>query len=397
VGEHQIHNTDSTIGYAVVGKTVLQAYNPYRMVFMLPQYRLEETGNYSTPEIEFSAKKIIIDLNRLIATPDQLIFGEGSYDALDQMLQSFGNLGYNQVIGRGSHFPYIQQLADRHFVNYQAVAPESSLDQTGASARLTKQLEIEDLPPSIIYLDVPSNPTGFVDSMDDLRQLIQVAQTKNHLVFIDSAYGDLLPQYQDLLNLPSQHDNVVTFGSFSKNRHLAGDRLGFAHLSKPLTNLVSQSGLPLSSTMTASGLARLQSLATIDQAEFLAASHTQVSERKQVLVDSLQELPGVRVASTDKAVSIIYVDLIDNEIKEALANLQTKNPALSIGRILKERYGVNNEPGEEFINTDPGLGATGFRLRIPPQIEQSQAIALRLNDLMNEIVNNPDAILISAN
>lgn len=377
IGEHQIDGTDSIIGYAIISKPVLEIYNPHRMVFMLPQYRLEKTGNHTSPEIIRTSRQAIIDINGLRSKPEQILMAEGSYDALDQTLKIMGKLGIKNVIGRGSHFPYIKQLANRHFLNYKAESSQNPLDQTGSTLELAAKISKNDLPPSVIYLDVPSNPTGFVDNLKDITTLIEAAKSKGHVVFVDCAYGDLLPEYQDLLNLANTHHNVVTFASFSKNRHMAGERLGYANLPPHLTAHINMLNLMPQAHITQSGLDKLQNLAAINQESFIISSRQEVEVRKQALIDSLSAIPEVRIAKTDPAVSIIYVDL----------QFENYSLSVSVGQLLQQRYGVNCEPGEEFTVTDSGLGPTGFRLRIPPQIEDSVEIANRLEGLIAEIKN----------
>ncbi len=81
----------------------------------------------------------------------------------------------------------------------------------------------------IILINSPNNPTGMVNSREELEMVARVAKEKDLLVFSDDIYDSFI--YDDTPGgkayLGQFYDKTVTFGGFSKTWAMTGWRLGY--------------------------------------------------------------------------------------------------------------------------------------------------------------------------
>jgi LL-diaminopimelate aminotransferase len=81
-----------------------------------------------------------------------------------------------------------------------------------------------------LYVNFPSNPTGQVATIEDLRPLVNFAKEKNIIIVYDNAYAEIafdgfIPP--SILEIPGAKDIAVELGSFSKMFSFAGYRMGW--------------------------------------------------------------------------------------------------------------------------------------------------------------------------
>jgi LL-diaminopimelate aminotransferase len=82
-----------------------------------------------------------------------------------------------------------------------------------------------------IWANFPSNPTGQVASMADLKQLVMFARQNNIYILYDNAYSEItFDGYKapSILNVDDAKDIAIEIGSFSKSFSFAGLRMGWA-------------------------------------------------------------------------------------------------------------------------------------------------------------------------
>ena len=80
----------------------------------------------------------------------------------------------------------------------------------------------------IILINSPNNPTGTVNSKEELEMVARVAKEKNFLVFSDDIYDRFV--YEDAAEhvyLGQLYGKTVTFGGFSKTWGMTGWRIGY--------------------------------------------------------------------------------------------------------------------------------------------------------------------------
>ena len=79
---------------------------------------------------------------------------------------------------------------------------------------------------SIVMLCYPSNPTGYMPSIDVLKKFLRYAKKNEVTVILDLPYYYLFNEFNDSLS-ELFYDNVILLSSFSKSIGLSGYRIGF--------------------------------------------------------------------------------------------------------------------------------------------------------------------------
>jgi aspartate/methionine/tyrosine aminotransferase len=148
----------------------------------------------------------------------------------------------------------------------------------------------------LIILNSPGNPTGGVLSIDVLEHIAEAARRHDAWVLSDEIYlrlafdGVAVPS---IAGLPSIRERTVICDGFSKTYAMTGWRLGFGIMPEPLAERL---GLLLTHsvgcTATFTQYAGLEALTgPQEQVEAVVAEY---QRRRDVLVDGLNAIPGVR-------------------------------------------------------------------------------------------------------
>lgn len=81
-----------------------------------------------------------------------------------------------------------------------------------------------------LWVNFPSNPTGQVATVDDLKPIVQLAKEKNIILIYDNAYSEITFNgfvAPSILEIEGAKDTAVEIGSFSKTFSFAGYRMGW--------------------------------------------------------------------------------------------------------------------------------------------------------------------------
>ncbi len=90
----------------------------------------------------------------------------------------------------------------------------------------------------IIWMCNPCNPTGHVFSKRDLKNIAEVAQEHDLIVFADEIYEKLVyddAKHMSIGSLPGMEDRTITVNGFSKAYAMTGWRIGYVVADKKLS------------------------------------------------------------------------------------------------------------------------------------------------------------------
>jgi LL-diaminopimelate aminotransferase len=149
----------------------------------------------------------------------------------------------------------------------------------------------------MMFLNYPNNPTGATVDKAFLKQIVEFAEENNIIVCYDNAYSEItFDGYKapSILQVEGGKELAIEFHSCSKTFNMTGDRIGFAvgnqQLIKGLTKVKSQidSGPPVYIQKVA--VKALESYTSDEPPEYLQKINQIYSERRDVLVKSLNSL-----------------------------------------------------------------------------------------------------------
>lgn len=149
--------------------------------------------------------------------PAQIFAANGSNEVLQAVLLAYAGPG-RTVATFEPTFQMHAQIA--RVTGATVVEGERASDFTLDSAEVARVLETYK--PHVAFLTTPNNPTGLVEPVERVREMVETAPG---LVVVDEAYA----QFADwtALDLVSEEKQLVVTRTFSKTWSMAGARLGY--------------------------------------------------------------------------------------------------------------------------------------------------------------------------
>lgn len=203
------------------------------------------------------------------------------------------------------------------------------------------ELDVDDLEASItpktaaIFLNSPSNPTGWVASEEVLRQVLSLARKRGLWIIADEIYAlfyygeaNRAPSFYDIAE---EDDQIIYVNSMSKNWAMTGWRIGWISapeaLGQVLENLIqySTSGVPMFSQRAAVS-------ALNDGHTFLEQQVALAKEGRDCVVQGLGALNCVRIAAPQGAFYLFFsIDGVDDTRKFAMDCVRETGVGLAPG------------------------------------------------------------------
>ncbi|UIJ70929.1 pyridoxal phosphate-dependent aminotransferase [Aurantimonas sp. HBX-1] len=184
-----------------------------------------------------------------------------------------------------------------------AVAREVSLDFTAAGWHLDLQKLADAIGPKTraLFINTPSNPTGWTASTAELRAILELARANGISVIADEIYnrfyyeGGRAPSFHDVME---EGDSIFFVNSFSKNWAMTGWRIGWIETSAGygdvLENLIQYSTSGVATFMQRAAVAALE-----DGESFVASQIERAARARDIFADRL--LATNRVSLTPPA------------------------------------------------------------------------------------------------
>jgi aspartate/methionine/tyrosine aminotransferase len=219
--------------------------------------------------------------------------------------------------------------------------PLTDLPQGGFALDL-ERLESRLAGARALFVNSPSNPTGWTATAEELGALLSLCRRFGVWLLADEVYGRLVyegEQAPSILDIAAPDDRVLVIGSFSKTWAMTGFRAGWLVVPEgtrdKFTELVE---------ITHSGVApfvQAAARAALDDEDFVAGFRRYCAAGRAMTVAALDGLNAVRFAPPPGA---FYAFLRVNGLRDSLA----------FAMRLVEEHGVAVAPGAAF-----GTGGEG--------------------------------------
>ncbi len=179
------------------------------------------TANLGIPELRGALCEKFRRENHFTVEPDEVIVTSGASEALHLALQSLVDEG-DEVL-----------IPDPGFVSYSALTKmaggkvagvplgeELTLKPDAVNERITPRTRA-------LIINSPSNPTGTVQTKQEIKALAEIAEENNITIISDEVYEHFI--YEGEHVSPAQFtDNVITINAVSKTYAMTGWRIGFS-------------------------------------------------------------------------------------------------------------------------------------------------------------------------
>jgi aspartate aminotransferase len=149
----------------------------------------------------------------------------------------------------------------------------------------------------LIIINSPQNPTGGVLDRAQIARIAEIAVARGIPVLADEIYRQFLyeGEFVSILPEPGMRELTIVLDGFSKSYAMTGWRLGYGvmpvELAEHVTRLMVNSASCTATFVQLAGLAALQG----DQTP-VARMVAEFKRRRDLIVDGLNRLPGVRCA-----------------------------------------------------------------------------------------------------
>jgi len=155
-----------------------------------------------------------------------------------------------------------------------------------------------------IILNSPNNPSGAMYSHDFITEMVEFCEKKSIYLIMDDIYNRLVfdgksaPISYDFMQSPLEQSKLVIINGVSKTYAMTGFRIGWAIANRELTeamgNIQSQQTSGPSAPSQWAAVGALNGVqASVESLRLTLENH------RNVMVDRLQAIPGVKVAKPD--------------------------------------------------------------------------------------------------
>ncbi len=202
----------------------------------------------------------------------------------------------------------------------------------------------------VILLNSPGNPTGGTIEQSTLERIAELALKHDLIVISDEIYSRLVHAGDgvapSIAALPGLSDRTIVIDGFSKTWAMTGWRLGYALIPSPLVRAIETIAVNAHSCVP--GFIQFAGVAALNGPEdSLVSMRRELRRRRDVLVDGLRAIPGIRCARPTGAFYVFP------DVTELLA-LSGEDSAAFASRLL-DRFGVATIAGSAF-----GTGGEGY-------------------------------------
>ncbi|MBN1236230.1 MAG: pyridoxal phosphate-dependent aminotransferase [Methanotrichaceae archaeon] len=178
------------------------------------------TPNCGVPALRLALAKKFCTENRIECTEEEIMVTSGASEALFLVIAALVDRGEEVLIGDPSFLSYVEltRLVGGRPVNVP-LDDSLRLSPEAIEERITDKTRL-------IIINSPSNPTGSVQTAEQIRSIAQIAEDRDITVLSDEVYEHFI--YKGEHVSPGQFsDNVITVNAVSKTYSMTGWRLGY--------------------------------------------------------------------------------------------------------------------------------------------------------------------------
>jgi aspartate aminotransferase len=240
--------------------------------------------------------------NNLDYSPDQIVVSTGAKHSLMNVVLAIVNPGDEVIVP----IPY--------WVSYKEMIKFAGGVEVNIAATIehdfkitAKQLDATITPKTKLFMfNSPSNPTGSIYHKHELEALAKVMEKHPHvLILSDEIYEHInfAGKHESFGQFEALKDRVVTVNGVSKGFAMTGWRIGF--IGAPL--YIAQACVKLQGQFTSgtSSIAQKAALAALNadpkEMKEMKAMLSKFKERRDLLLELLKEIPGVKTNVPDGA------------------------------------------------------------------------------------------------
>jgi aspartate/methionine/tyrosine aminotransferase len=212
-----------------------------------------------------------------------------------------------------------------------------------------------------IFINTPSNPTGWTASADELRAILEFARARGLWIIADEIYGrfhyqgGVAPSFQ---TIRQPDDRILFVQTFSKNWAMTGWRMGWLQappeLGQTIENLIQYNTSGVPTFLQPAGVAALNEGETVARDQLARAG-----EGRKIVCSAIEPFGNVRFAWPAGAFYLLFgIDGVTNSLDAAMR--------------LVDEAAIGLAPGIAFGPEGEGYFRLCY-LRSPDQLREAMA------------------------
>ena len=251
------------------------------------------TPSSGMPELrEAIANKFKTD-NGIDYAPNQIVVSNGAKHSLNNVFQAICNAGDEVLI-----------LAP-YWLSYPAMVGMAEAKPVFVETRASNGFKVteKDLEPKItnktkcLVLNSPSNPTGGIYDMDDLKMIARLAVKHNFFVISDEIYEKLIydgRKHHSIASLGKEiYDLTITVNGVSKSYSMTGWRIGYLAGDKEVVKGISS--LQSHSTSNPASISQAAAVAALNGGtNSIKSMAAEFEKRRNVMLKGLDKIKKIK-------------------------------------------------------------------------------------------------------
>ena len=305
------------------------------------------------------AEKMVAE-NGIQCSENNVMVTNGAGQALMSAIQCSLNPGESVIIAD----PYYPNYLGYFALAGVEVIPVSTKEQE--HFHLTANAIRKAMKPSTkaILINSPSNPTGAVLSLDELKAIAELAKEKNLIVISDEPYESIVydgRKNYSIASLPDMFERTITINSFSKTFAMTGWRVGYAVAEESFIKAMTVMQESLTSSVNAASqyAAYVALKSEKDDVENMRKTY---EERAELLSKGLNKIKGFSFTKPEGAF-YAFVNIKDTGLTSA-----------EVSQKLIEECQVITTPGSAFGDAGEGYIRISFASSLEILIEALKRI-----------------------
>ena len=245
------------------------------------------------PELREAIAKHVAETRGVPVSPDEVVVTPGAKPIMFFTILALVGEG-DEVIYPNPGFPIYESVIN--FVGGVPV-PIPLREESGFGFDLELFERRVSSKTRLIIINSPENPTGGVLDRRQIERIAAIAAARHIPVLSDEIYRQFLyeGEFVSMMGMPGMREHTILLDGFSKSYAMTGWRLGYGVMPPPLAEHVAR--LMVNSASCTASFVQLAGIAALqgDQTP-VARMVAEFKRRRDLLVDGLNRLPGVRCA-----------------------------------------------------------------------------------------------------
>lgn len=240
------------------------------------------------------------------------IYPDSDSHELRTHLQKYTQISKNQIVVGNGATEIIYNFCNAFLRKQKVLIPiptfgeyESAVKLNGGQIYFFKTMDLnKDLSEfqkmisktNCIFLCNPNNPTGVLLKKKNMLKILEYAQDKSAMIFLDECFIELVSNSNNsIISYLKEFDNLFILRSLTKSFGLAGLRIGYGLGNKKMIEILQKIKIP----WNVSWLAQKSSIIALSDKSHLSKTMKLVKKESKFLIDSISKIKGFTCYNSD--------------------------------------------------------------------------------------------------